>query len=387
LTANTIIDTDTHVTEPADLWTSRVASKWGDLVPHVKWNDDRKMEMWYVGEEPIASAAGSAAVGWNEPFPSAPPTFADAHPGAFDARERLKVMDASGVLMEVLYPNLGGIAFHIFLRLGAPELRLEATRAYNDFLLDWVSVAPDRFIPLACIPYWDVEESVKEIERCAPLGHKGIVTTGAPQGHGLPYLGDASWEPIWAAAEAHNLPVSFHAGNGDIGDNLSPGRLTTDGAATTYARAATSIFFDNSQQLTDLLLCGVLPRHPGLKFISVESGIGWIPFCLESCDYHFLKGGVRRERPWFEDLPSDYFRRQVYANYWFERLEDWMVERVGVNNILFETDFPHPTCLYGDEVERVIASGLSGQPADVQERILWRNAADLFDVDVVAAST
>src|SRR5581483_1777503 len=136
------------------------------------------------------SAAGSAAVGWSEPFPSAPPTFADAHPAAYDGTERLKVMDASGVSVELLYPNLGGIAFHIFLRLGAPDLRLESTRAYNDFLLEWISVAPERFVPLACIPYCDVEASVDAIERCAPLGHKGIVTTGAPQSHGLPYLGD-----------------------------------------------------------------------------------------------------------------------------------------------------------------------------------------------------
>ena len=125
----------------------------------------------------------------------------------------------------------------------------------------------------------------------------------------------------------------------------------------TYARTSTVLFMANGLQMTDLLLSGVLPRFPELKFISVESGIGWVPFCLESCDYHFLAADIRKARPEFEMMPSDYFRRQVYACYWFEKIAPRkLIEDIGEDNILFETDFPHPTCLYGNVQETIEAA-------------------------------
>lgn len=130
-----------------------------------------------------------------------------------------------------------------------------------------------------------------------------------------------------------------------------------------------------------MLLSGVLACYPDLRFVCVESGIGWIPFVLESADYHFIRSKVRENRPEFTMLPSEYFRRQVYANYWFERLESWHLDKLGTDHIMFETDLPHPTCLYGDEVMQAINRGLADQPIDVQEKILWRNAAALYGLD------
>ena len=79
-------------------------------------------------------------------------------------------------------------------------------------------------------------------------------------------------------------------------------------------------------------------------------------------------------------LPSEYFRRQVYANYWFEQLEPWHLEKIGVDNILWETDFPHPTCLLGPEVPEALATGFTGVGDDDREAILWRNASKLYSV-------
>ena len=136
----------------------------------------------------------------------------------------------------------------------------------------------------------------------------------------------------------------------------------------------------NGLQMTDLLLCGLLPRFPELKFISVESGIGWVPFCLESCDYHFLAADIRKARPEFEMMPSDYFRRQVYACYWFEKIAPRkLIDDIGEDNILFETDFPHPTCLYGN-VQETIEAGLEGQSEATRRKILWENAAKLYNI-------
>ena len=134
--------------------------------------------------------------------------------------------------------------------------------------------------------------------------------------------------------------------------------------------------------MTDLLLSGVLPRFPDLKFISVESGIGWVPFCLESCDYHFMAADIRKARPEFEMMPSDYFRRQVYACYWFEKIAPRkLIDDIGADNILFETDFPHPTCLYGN-VQETIEDGLEGQSEEVRRKILWENSAKLYNIDI-----
>jgi predicted TIM-barrel fold metal-dependent hydrolase len=234
---------------------------------------------------------------------------------------------------------------------------------------------------MCVVPYWDVARSVAEVERVAGRGYGGIVMTGVPHEHGQPYLGDHHWDPLWTVCTEAGLSVSFHSANGDLSDHLTPERIALDGSGVTYARATTAAFLDNGHQVTDLLLCGVLARFPDLRFVSVESGLGWVPFVLEACDYHFEKGQVWKERPEFGDLrPSDLFRRQVYVNYWFERLEPWHVEQIGAERILFETDFPHSTCLYGAEVDAAIDNGLRDLPADVQERILWRNAAELYGV-------
>ena len=376
-----IIDTDMHVTEPADVWTSRMSTKrWGDLVPHTRFDAQLGMECWYVGDRLIVPALAGAAYGWEGMYPNMPATFADAHPACFDAAARVVAMDEGMIRCAALYPNLGG-GLHLFTNIDDPELKLLACQAYNDWLLDWTSIAPERFIPLACIPYWDIDHAVLEIERCATTGHRGYVTTGAPHVHGQPFLSDPHWTPMWSALDASGMPVSFHAAGGDTRAEISQARIAADGAWANNARASTAVFLDNGIQLNDLLLSGVLARHPTLRFVCVESGVGWIPFVLESADYHFIRSKVGENRPEFTMLPSEYFRRQVYANYWFEKLEPWHIEKLGADHIMFETDLPHPTCLHGDEVARAIDTGLSAHPIELQEKILWRNAAALYGLD------
>ena len=377
-----IIDSDTHVTEPADLWTSRVASKWGDRIPHVKWDGESQTEAWFIGDENLGPAAASASYGWKDNWPSVPPTLADAHPAAYDAAERLKVMDASGIYAEVLYPNVGGFGSTVFLKSKDPELVLECVRAYNDFLIDWIQPAPERFVPVAALPFWDVQASVKEIERAASIGHRAVLFSGAPHEHGMPYLADRHWDPIWAAAQAAGLSVSLHVGSGDLTDLFRPERTEIEGSAVTYARGGASVIQDAARHLVDLLLSGILPRFPELIFVSVESGIGWIPFMLETCDYHFLRGDVRAQRPEFELLPSDYFRRQVYGCYWFESIAPrLLLDEIGVDRIMFETDFPHPTCLGPELVADVVENALGGQSEQVKRAILWDNAAALYGIE------
>ena len=394
-----IIDADAHITEPADLWTSRVSSKWGDAVPHVVAEAASSttptvagertttgMEHWYIGDVRLGAAAGSACYGWPEHWPSVPPTFADAHPASYDANERLKIMDASGIYASVLYPNFGGFASSRFLQLKDPELMLACVQAYNDFVIDWIAPAPERFIPVAAMPFWDIPASAREVERAAAIGHKAILFSGAPHEHGQPFLADPVWNPIWAAAQDAGLSVSIHAGSGDLTEVLNPARMKLEGGPITSTRASVVGIGENYRHVVDLLVSGILPRFPELQFVSAESGIGWLPYTLESLDYHFQKAEVMEKNPLFDLLPSEYFRRQVYASYWFEQIAPrLLLDEIGVDRIMFETDFPHPTCLGPEDIPAVLDGELGKQPESVQRAILTDNAAKLYGVQVPEA--
>ncbi len=377
-----VIDTDTHITEPGDLWTSRLPAKFKDAAPHIVRDPETGIDTWRIGESDAFLPVGfTAMAGWHEPFPGSPKNMDEVPKGAYDASARLEYMDRVGIWAMALYPNVGGFGSQAFLKLNDPELMLECVRAYNDFLLDWISPDPRRFIPIMATPFWDVEASVAEIERCAKLGHKGVLFTGEPQSHGMPILGSRHWDPLWSAAQACHLPVSFHIGAGTFDDGFTPERIETMGPGRINGFAAVSLFLDNGKQLTDLLFSGVLPRFPELKFVSVEAGIGFIPFILEACDYTFEYGDVRRTDPEFKLKPSEYFARQVYGCYIFEEhAPRELMDVIGVDNIMFETDYPHPVCLY-DNVREKIDAALGNAPREAQRKVLFENAAKLYKVD------
>lgn len=373
------IDVDTHITEPPDTFTARMPAALRDRAPRIERHDGT--DAWYVDGQPFGSVGMTAVAGWPRPFPDGPPTIDDVHPAAYDAAKRLEYMDQNGIWAQVLYPNVAGFGSQRFLSLEDPELMLACVRAYNDFQLDWISPDPRRFVAVAALPFWDVEASVTEVQRAAAGGHRAVLFTGEPHRFGMPVLGHEHWEPLWSAIEETGLPVSLHIGSGDMKGIFTPERMKAHGMASAYAYSSISMFLGNGVQIADLVLSGVLPRHPGLRFVSVESGIGFVPFLLEALDYSFLEAGGARVQPEFAELPSHYFRRQVYTCYWFEELAPTrLLEEIGVDRVLFETDFPHPTCLYGNIAERIEAT-LAGHPAEVRHRILWQNAAELYGIE------
>jgi predicted TIM-barrel fold metal-dependent hydrolase len=377
-----VIDVDTHITEPGDLWTSRLPRKHLERAPRLVRNPENQWDVWHVGEEytPIVPVGFTAVAGWPEPFPAAPRNMEEVPKASFDARARLEYMDSLGIWAMALYPNVGGFGSQAFLKLGDPELMLACVRAYNDFLLDWIAPDPRRFIPICATPFWDVEATVAEIERCAKLGHKGVLFTGEPQSHAQPILGDPHWNPVWEAAQAADLPVSFHIGTGSFDGEFSPERIKHLGIGSTNAATAVRLFLDNGKQLADLLFSGILPRYPQLRFVSVESGIGFIPFVLEAADYAFDYSRVWEQRPEFKQRPSEYFARQVYSCFWFEQhAPQRLLDLIGEDNVLFETDYPHPVCLYGNVREKIEA-GLRDAKPTVRRKLLFENAARLYKV-------
>jgi len=340
-----VIDADTHVIEPPDLWTSRVSTqRWGDLVPHVA-ADENGDPSWYVSDKKVMGVAAAAMAGWKEYPPSHPTTLDEADRSAWDPHERLKRMDQDGIWGQVLYPNVAGFGGGNFTRVNEPELMLACVQAYNDFLAEYGSIAPGRFIPVMSLPFWDIDLTLAEMERSAANGHKGIVFAGVPEAWGQPHLTDRHWDPMWAKAQEMGLPVNFHIASGDIAD-LGADANPQNGPQANYAMMGVSFFMGNAATLAKLTCGGVCHRFPDLNFVSVESGIGWIPFALASLDWQWKNCGVFKEHPEYELLPSEYFRRQIYGCFWFE--QDTVLaafEQLGTDNILYETDFPHPTSM------------------------------------------
>jgi predicted TIM-barrel fold metal-dependent hydrolase len=373
-----VIDADSHVTEPPDVWTSRVPRKYADRVPRLG-RDAGGRDVWTLNGEPLARVGPTAVVGWPEPFPEGPPTLADCPPAAYDAKARLELLDDQGIWAQAIYPNVAGFGNQRFLLLDDAELKLACVRAYNDFLRDWASVDPRRFITIMATPFWDVDAAAAEIERGVEAGHKGVLFTGEPQRFGLPFLGDPHWDPLWSAAQDAGVAVHFHIGSGEVSSQMTPKRMAIHGRATTYSFRSVELFLGNGIQLADLMTAGVLERFPDLRFVSVESGVGWVPFVLQAADYSFMEARPGHEGTWDGVLPSERFRRQVYTTYWFETLTPALLEQVPADRILFETDYPHPTCLHGD-IPKQIDEKFAMVTDDVRRRIVWDNAAELYGI-------
>lgn len=382
-----VIDSDAHVCEPKDLFTARLPAKFGDAIPRARYVEKLGGDYWFVGDNLVQPVAGSViyddGTGWierrEEDFPAKPKRFEEQHPSSWDPNERVKVMDAFGIQASTTYPYLGLTSPTVYKSIPGADasVQLRIVEAYNDWILSWAQQQPGRFIPLAVVPYWDVPAAVAEIERCAEIGIKGLVMSGKPQNHGYPLLGDRHWDPVWSAAQDAGFSISFHSAGGGTMTHMTDQRRELMGYNALLAYVTSIEFFENAIAAGDLLMSGVLQRFPRLHFAIVESGCGWVPFLLEALDEHYKKYRPWRDRPEMrpDELPSDLFNRQVFVNIWFEQLAD----KVPIDNVMFETDYPHPTCLLGDEIGQAMTR-LEKLNAPDREKILWQNALKCFNL-------
>src|SRR6516164_9004417 len=256
----TIIDADTHVTETPDLWTSRAPSQMRDRVPRVETEADGTMR-WVVGASRGLASVGLTATAGVGSFAKPPRNYEEMHPGAFDAKARLKYMDQMGIWAMVMYPNVGGFGAQQFLKLGDPELMLTCVQIYNDWQSEWASADARRLLPITSIPFWDVSAAAKEVRRCAAMGHRGILFTGEPQSFGQPLLGDSHWNPLWEVAVELDLPISFHIGSGAMPGSAVIDRIAAYGRAAAYTTGAIDLLLQNGRQVSDLIMSGVLARY------------------------------------------------------------------------------------------------------------------------------
>ncbi len=382
-----VIDTDTHLTEPHDLWTSRAPRGYEDRVPHVVDADGQAS--WAIEDQVLGRAMpaavidragkrcrGSEFLSW---------MIEDVHPGAYDLPARLAVMDEVGIYAQIVYPNVAGFGGQKFADVKDPELKLMCVRIYNDAMAEMQDASGGRFFPMALLPWWDIDASVAEAERAAQMGMRGVNMTSDPQAScPLPDLGDRVWDRLWELCSDRRLPVHFHIGASQttmVWYGTSPWPSLGDDQKLGIGSAM--MYITNARVLANLIYSGLLERHPGLKVVSVESGIGWIPFVLEALD-HQADETAAGSMDYLSLRPSEYFKRQVYACYWFEKIDvAHTFDLLGADNILFETDFPHPTCLYPDSLAWA-AKGLEGVAPEVQRKVLQDNAAALYRIPLPA---
>jgi predicted TIM-barrel fold metal-dependent hydrolase len=297
-------------------------------------------------------------------------------------------MDAQGIYAQVIYPNFVAFEGHALMALKDLDLQVALIRTYNDYLVEWASVAPERFVLLASLPFWDIDESIKEMRRCKGLGFRGVIWAATLDRHGLPTFFDPFWDPFYAEAEALGMSINFHVGVGYTEDDSN---TALSGRSNLFdATYRTSVGFQsNARTIAKLIMFGVCHRFPELSFVSVESGFGFVPFLIESLDWQWKHLDGPAEHP-DRLLPSEYFRRQIYTMFWFEegtlaQLPDY------ADNVMFETDFPHNTCLIpgsrvSPEPRQLAQKHVERFGEEMMSKVLYKNAARVYNLDVPSAA-
>jgi predicted TIM-barrel fold metal-dependent hydrolase len=380
-----LIDSDSHIIEPPDLWTSRMPTKWADEIPHVRFDNEAGEDIWFIGDRALSAFGHFAMVGWGDVWPSYPPRIEDVADSTYDGAARLRLLDEVGIHAQVFYPNLiGGFFAHELLRMD-PALALACLKAYNDFVTDFSSPDQERLIGLTALPFWDVHESVREMERGQTAGHRGVLFAHSFELLGLPNINDEHWHPILDAAQSLGQSINLH-----VGFSVYANRSGRDLVAETRAKSrvdsangASLGFLSNARAINLLTLFGVCDRYPDLKFVAVESGFGFVPYQLQALDWQWENNGLRGMHPG-RLKPSDCFRRQIYATMWFERpppeqLDEWQ------DNVMWETDFPHPTAQWPTPTSSVALSpseavdySLGGVSREARAKIVCGNATKLY---------
>jgi uncharacterized protein len=223
-------------------------------------------------------------------------------------------------------------------------------------------------------------EDVREPNPLAALGFRGVNMTSDPQETGSPDLAHRDWDALWEVCADLNLPVHFHIGASltslnfygkyfwpSVHQNLKP------------AIGGAMLFLNNARMVINSVYAGIFDRHPTLKMVSVESGIGWIPFILETMDYEILENAPQQAAE-LSRKPSEYFKSNWYGTFWFEENGgdlQGLIDKLGEDNVMFETDFPHPTCMYPDPLSTVEAR-MSALRPETRRKVLGENAAKLY---------
>ncbi|MBV9659647.1 MAG: amidohydrolase [Acidimicrobiales bacterium] len=386
-----VIDVDTHLSEPPDLWTSRAPASWRDRVPQVREDSDG-VPAWVVDNQILSKPAGASSTIrrdgskrkiWEWSITDTPP-FEEVSPASYDVGERLALMDGQGVHAQLVYPNVTGFGAHRLMKLDDQDLAKAVVSIYNDAVGELQEQSNRRLFPQAIIPFWDLEASLGETRRAKhELGLTGITMTSEPHAAGLPDLLDPHWHPLWELCTDLDIPVNFHVGATEFGaEAFNRGVWPSHDAYRRIIVGSCLLELHNARVLANLLASDLPDRYPSLRWVVVESGMGWVPYVIERLEYQILETEPDDPELRLPTPPREAFHRQVYTTFWFENAgPELLLETVGFDNVMFETDFPHPTCLYPNPVEHAMKV-LEPWGTDVQRKVLQDNAVRVYNLEL-----
>ncbi|MDQ1502349.1 MAG: hypothetical protein QOD57_76 [Actinomycetota bacterium] len=373
-----IIDADTHVTEPPDLWQKFLPKRFRDDGPRIvdgvfgglAWLAPNGRTLAITR---LVNSAGVAANDW-ELIPK--DGYDSMRAGGWDPAARIADMDIDMVDIHLIFPT------YAFMVCDAEDrdLYLANIRAYNDWIADFCSHAPDRLFAYGIMPNNNVDDAIAEAKRVREKHDmRAVVLRSWPNGSTIPK--PAIDDKFWAAAQDLDVAVACHVGFNIIGENK-------EGDDPEMLMAMATLPFINQEKLaidampvaSNLILGGSLERHPRLRFGFVEVGIAWVPFFLEQSNDNYM-----RHRFWTNSHlpmpPSEYWARQCFASFQVDTYGLANRHRVGLDTIMWTSDYPHAGSDWPYARER-INSQLAGIPADERRPILFENAARFYGLDV-----
>lgn len=392
-----IVSVDDHVVEPAHLWSTWLPSKFRDRGPRVERRGigriyvdgvgpryvhefdpaGKPADCWVFEDLVYVQKRNVAAVGYaRDEMDLTAVTYEEMRPGCYEPKARLEDMDVNWVERSLCFPSFPrfcGQTFHEATK--DRELGMACIQAYNDWMVDeWCGDSGGRLIPLCLIPLWDADMAAKEVRRNAARGAHAVCFSEIPTNLGLPSIHTGYWDPFFAACDETSTALCMHIGSSSKMPAASPD--------APHAVNATIAFNNAMASLADFLWSGRLVTFPNLKLAYSESQIGWIPFLLERVDSKW-----RDARSWLGDgglpePPSYYYRRQVYGCFFNDRFGVKSYEDVGVDNITFETDYPHTDSTWPD-TQKLAEELMAGLPDDVIYKMMRGNAIRLLSLDIV----
>jgi predicted TIM-barrel fold metal-dependent hydrolase len=349
-----IVSLDDHVVEPPDVWTKRLPAKYRDVGPHIVMappgtpvldggtyreapgTEGDPVAWWFYEDQQYSVKRLIAAAGYPaEEIGFDAITFDQMRPGCWQPQARLDDMTMNHVEASLAFPNYPRFCGQIFLKGEDKELARLCVEAYNDWQVEeWCAGSGGRLIPLCLIPLWDVELAAAEVRRNAARGVRAVAFSELPPWLGLPSIHSGYWDPFFAACAETDTVVAMHIGSGTKTINSS------DDAPD--AVQAVNMFANSALSLIDFLFSGVLVRFPQLKLLYAEAQIGWIPYVLERVDdvWDVHRGWSQSQRN-VSEPPSQYYYRQVVSCFFKDGVGVENLDRVGRDNIAFETDYPH----------------------------------------------
>jgi len=364
-----LISADDHVNPPPTMYAERLSAAFRQRAPRVERRDGNDVLVFEGTERPFGALEGSAGVDSKDVTLLAK-TKETGRKGGWDPHARIQDMDFDGVQAQVLFGSGagGGVAIQCEDR----ALRVEMMRAYNDWIAEFCEPYSDRLIGIAELPVYDMDVALAEAARCAEIGLRGVLIPAVPAyeespASDKPYT-DSSYDRLWAALAEMNLPIHFHLGTRPITRGLQQ-EIMVNISVNKSAMA---------EPIASFIFSGAFQRHPNLKIVSVESGIGWMAFLVPWMDSVWKKHRYHTGSPLTEP-PSVYFHRQVFGTFIDDVIGVRNRDVIGVDNILWSSDYPHVNSSWPTSREYV-ERHFADVPEDERRKMVCDNTARLYDI-------